>query len=298
MALRTPRATRLRQQALAVTLALACLSAAACTAQASDPSALSRAASPTDVGGVRRDPPSDGATPADPAPAAPGSAQPVRSTPADPRPDPGMTAIQDAVRCTTRRPLDGARGAVPLVEVFPGSTTPDLSDPAEVVPGPDAADPRRCPGTLPPEPRCDEAVPWSGLGYDAFLTASGAERAVNGYLLTMPPQAGNEVPPESSPGTRVVTYQLLDLVAGDPGDPGGLVDFLERAFRACAGARPSTVAGAEALVGTTRSDHGAGSSQVVLLRSGAHVVWAQLDGSGWATGQREHALRVLVDRLF
>ncbi len=206
-----------------------------------------------------------------------------------------MTAVQDAVRCTTRRPLDGARGAVPLAEVFPGSTTPALSDPAEVVPGPDAADPRRCPGELPPEPLCDAAVPWSGLDYDAFLTASGARRAVAGYLLTMPPQAGNEAPPESSPGTRVVTYQLLDLVAADP---GGVVDFLERAFRVCAGARPSTVAGAEALVGTARSDHGAGSSQVVLLRSGAHVVWAQLDGSGWEKGPREHALRVLVDRLF
>ncbi|MEO7751792.1 MAG: hypothetical protein ABIS35_00110 [Terracoccus sp.] len=292
MALRTPRPTRRR--ALAATLALACLGAAACTAQVPDPTALSQAASATDGGGVRPDRPSGGATPVDPAPAAPGSAQPVRPTSTDLRPDPGMTAIQDAVRCTTRRPLGVARGAVPLAEVFPGSTTPALAAPDEVLPGPDAADPRRCPGELPPEPLCDEAVPWSGLDYDAFLTASGARRAVSGYLLTAPPQAGNEAPPESSPGTRVVTYQLLDLVAGDP---GGVVVHLERALRACADARPSTVTGADALIGTTRSDHGAGSSQVVLLRRGTHVVWAQLDGSGWEKGQREHALRVLVARL-
>ncbi len=210
-----------------------------------------------------------------------------------------MTVIQDAAQCTVRRGLTDARGRVPLREVFPGSSDGGFSDPSEVVPGRDAADPARCAGKLPPDPHCEVILPWTGLSSDeSFITASGAQRVVDGYLLTMPQQAGNEAPPESSPGTRVVTYRLLDLVAGDP---GGLVDYLDLAFRTCAQARESTVAGtvagAEALVGTVRSEYGAGSARVVLLTRGSHVVWATIDGGGWKTGQREHAVRVLAARL-
>ena len=146
---------------------------------------------------------------------------------------------------------------------------------------PTPTDRARCPGELPSRPHCDGLVPWTGLLPDAFVPASRARRLVGGYLLTMPKQAGNQAPPESSAGTKVVTFNLVDLAAGDP---GGLVDYLDVAFRACAKATPSTVAGVGALVGTVRSEYGAGSAEVVLLRRGTHLVWAALDGSGWSRG--------------
>src|SRR6478735_11202813 len=155
------------------------------------------------------------------------------------RPDPGMTPIESAPQCTTTRPLTG-KGRVPLDAVFPGAETSAFSDPKEEVPGPDAADRARCPGELPSKPHCDGLVPWTDLPPDAFIPASGARRLVEGYLLTMPRQAGNQAPPESSAGTKAVTYSLVDLVAGDP---AGLVDYLHTAFTACAKVVPSTVAG-------------------------------------------------------
>lgn len=232
---------------------------------------------------------------------APGSAAgPATSAPAVPDagltpvgPDPGMTPVEAGPRCTSTRPLTG-RGRVPLDAVFPGAETSAISAPKEVVPGPDAADRNRCPGQLPSQPHCDGLVPWTDLLPDAFVPASGARRLVGGYLLTMPKQAGNQAPPESSAGTKVVTFTLVDLAAGDP---GGLVDYLDHAFTACAKARPSTVAGARALVGTVRSEYGAGSAEVVLLRRGSHLVWAELDGSGWERGEQERAIAVLVARL-
>jgi hypothetical protein len=204
-----------------------------------------------------------------------------------------MTPIEAAPQCTSTRPLTG-KGQVPLDAVFPGAETSAFSDPREVVPGPDAADRARCPGELPSEPHCDGLVPWTGLLPDAFITASRARRLVEGYLLTMPKQAGNQAPPESSAGTKVVTFSLLDLV-GD--DPAGLVGYLDAAFRTCAKAVPSAVAGAGALVGTVPSEYGAGSAEVVLLRRDDHVVWASLDGSGWKQGEQQRALAGLAARL-
>jgi hypothetical protein len=220
-----------------------------------------------------------------------------RSDPAVPvvPPGPSMTQIEPAAVCTIRRPLTDRRGAVPLDAVFPGASSSSVSDPREVVPGPDAADPRRCPGELPLRPACQNIVPWADLTDEEFVQASHARRLVDGYLLTMPQLAGNQSPPESSPGTKVVTYRLLDVA---PGDPGELVAYLDTGFRICAEARESTVAGVDALVGTVHSDYGAGSSQVVLLTRGSRVAWAQLDGSGWAPGERERALRVIVTHLF
>jgi hypothetical protein len=215
------------------------------------------------------------------------------STMASARPDPGLTPVEAAPQCTTTRHLTG-KGRVPLDAVFPGAETSAVSDPKETVPGPDATDRTRCPGELPSAPHCDGLVPWTDLLPDGFVPASGARRLVEGYLLTMPKQAGNQAPPESSAGTKVVTFSLVDLAAGDP---GGLVGYLDGAFRACAKATPSTVAGVGALVGTVRSEYGAGSAEVVLLRRGTHLVWAALDGSGWEKGEQQRALAVLVARL-
>ncbi|GGN00177.1 hypothetical protein GCM10009721_29130 [Terrabacter tumescens] len=260
------RARRLRTVPALAALALAASALGACTSETLDPVAGgSTASAPTALG--------SGASTA--------------------QPDPGMTPIEAAARCTTTRRLTG-KGEVPLDAVFPGAETSATSDPKETVPGPDAADRTRCPGELPAEPHCDGLVPWTDLLPDEFVPASGARRIVGGYLLTMPKQAGNQAPPESSAGTKVVTFSLVDLVAGDP---GGLVDHLDVAFRACAKATPSTVAGVGALVGTVRSEYGAGSAEVVLLRRGPHLVWAALDGSGWEKGEQQRALAVLVARL-
>ena len=209
------------------------------------------------------------------------------------QPDPGMTFIEAAPRCTTTRPLTG-KGRVPLDAVFPGAETSAFSAPREVVPGPDAADRARCPGELPSHPQCDGLVPWTGLLADAFIPASRSRRLVEGYLLTMPKQAGNQAPPESSAGTKVVTFSLVDLGAGDR---GGLVPYLDAAFTTCAKAAPSRVAGVGARIGTVPSEYGAGSAEVVLLRRGDHLVWATLDGSGWHPGEQQKALVVLVARL-
>jgi hypothetical protein len=211
-----------------------------------------------------------------------------------------MTVIEDAPQCTVRRELAGADRRVPIDEVFPGWSSGGFSDPGEVVPGRDAADPARCPGKLPTDPYCDEVLPWTGLLFDTFVTASGARRVVDGYLLAMPHGSDPEAPPEKTPGTRVVTYRLLDLA---PGDPKGVVAYLDRSFRSCAQARPATTAevpraaGVEALVGTAPSEYRASAAQLVLLRRGDRLVWAVLDGGGWRTGERAHALRVLVAHL-
>ena len=205
-----------------------------------------------------------------------------------------MTQIEPAAACTIRRPLAGGRAAVPLDAVFPGASSSSISDPREIVPGPDAADPGRCPGELPSRPVCQSIVPWADLTDEEFAQASRVSRLVDGYLLTMPQLAGNQSPPESSPGTKVVTYRLLDVA---PADPGKLGTYLDGAFRTCARARDSTVAGVDALVGTVRSEYGSGAAQVVLLTRGSHVLWAQLDGSGWVAGERERALKVIVARL-
>jgi hypothetical protein len=215
------------------------------------------------------------------------------STTGTAQPDPGMTFIEAAPRCTTTRPLTG-KGRVPLDAVFPGAETSAFSAPKEAVPGPDAADRAQCPGELPSRPQCDGLVPWTGLLNDAFIPASRARRVVEGYLLTMPKQAGNQAPPESSAGTKVVTFSLVDLAAGDP---GGLVAYLDAAFTTCAKASPSRVAGVGVRIGTVPSEYGAGSAEVVLLRRGAHLVWATLDGSGWQPGEQQRALAVLVARL-
>ena len=155
------------------------------------------------------------------------------------------------------------------------------------MPGPDAADRARCPGELPSEPLCAGLVPWTGLQAHAFVTASRARRLVEDYLLTMPKQAGNQAPPESSAGTKVVTFGLVDLVAGDP---AGLVDHLGVAFRACAKATSGTVAGVGALVGTVPSEYGAGSAEVVLLRRGhprrvGHPRRERLEAGGGSNGR-------------
>ncbi|MFM6851217.1 MAG: hypothetical protein ACKOVB_19175 [Terrabacter sp.] len=208
-------------------------------------------------------------------------------------PAPVMTPVEAAARCTMTRPLSG-RGRLPLDAVFPGAESSASSDPSEVVPGADAADRAKCPGELPTEPRCEGLVPWTGLSADAFVAASGARRLVQGYLLTMPKLAGNQAPPESSAGTKAVTFSLVDLAAGDP---AGFVAYLEGAFADCASPTRSTVAGAAALVGTVRSEYGAGTAQVVLLHRGSHVVWASIDGSGWKAGEQRRALAVLVQHL-
>jgi hypothetical protein len=204
-----------------------------------------------------------------------------------------MTFIEAAPRCIATRSLTG-KGRLTVDDVFPGAETRASSDPREVVPGPDAADRSRCPGDLPSEPHCGGAVPWADLPLEGFVPASRARRLVEGYLLTMPKQAGNQAPPQASAGTKVVTFTVLDLGAGDP---AGLLAYLDAGFRTCARATPRTVAGVGALVGTARSDYAAGTAQVVLLRRGAHVVWAALDGSGWKAGEQQRAMAVLVARL-
>ena len=217
----------------------------------------------------------------------------VRPAPSAASPEPSMTPVEPTPRCTTTRPLRG-KGRLPLAAVFPGAESSASSDPAEVVPGPDAADRTKCAGALPAAALCEGLVPWTGVLPDALVPASGARRLVQGYLLTMPRLAGNQAPPESSAGTKAVTFALVDLRAGDP---AGFVAYLDAAFTTCARATQSTVAGVPALVGTVRSEYGAGSARVVLLRRGDHVVWASLDGSGWKGGEQQRALTVLVARL-
>ena len=225
----------------------------------------------------------------DPAAGSPGSvAGPV------PTPDPEMTVVESAVVCATHRQRDDASYFVPVQEVFEGQAGVGWSGATEVVPGPDAIDASRCPGELPPQAFCEVAVPWAGMSDDTFVTAGRLQRAVGGSLESGPGLAEGAAPADAVKGLRSVLYEIYDL---PPADPAGVSDYLDQGMRTCAKARPVSVAGAPALVGTTRSDVGAPSAQIVLLHRGSRLIWVVLDGDGWKRGQREHALGALVRHL-
>ncbi|MEO7782950.1 MAG: hypothetical protein ABIR97_00100, partial [Terracoccus sp.] len=121
----------------------------------------------------------------------------------------GMTAVPERVRCTTERPLtNGAVGVLRREDVFPRVAFASLGRPLEREPGPDAADPGRCPATLPREPHCDGVPPWAGLGAADLLVAGRVARQVE-VLLVSTRSADADAP--NGPGTRVLSYRVLDL---------------------------------------------------------------------------------------
>ncbi|MEO7447913.1 MAG: hypothetical protein ABI336_06525 [Humibacillus sp.] len=286
-----------RRRMLALALAVACLLPTACTSaepasmstsrvKMSHPEASVQATSENAVASAPT--PGDRTAP-DPAAGSPGSAAgPV------PTPDPEMTVIESAALCTLHRQRDDASYFVPVQEVFEGQAGVGWSGATEVVPGPDAADPSRCPGELPPQAFCEVAVPWTGMSDDTLITAGRLHRAVAGSLESGPGQAEGAAPADAVKGVRRVLYEIYDLPSGDP---AGVNAYLDRAVRTCAKARPVSVAGTPALVGKTRSDSGAPSAQIVLLNRGSRLLWVVLDGDGWKGGQREHALGALVRHL-
>jgi hypothetical protein len=286
-----------RQRVTALTLAIACLLPAACTSGPPSRSASPVASSP---GATTEDAVASPTTAAATATAvarprphlsapAPGQGAEPASTPA-----PQMTVIESAAVCTTRRVRDDASYFIPVQEVFEGAPGDGWSGATEVVPGPDAADPSRCPSELRPDPFCEVAAPWTGMSDDSFVTAGRLERAVAGSFDSVPPQPDGADPAAGVKGLREVLYQIYDLA---PGDPGKVHEYLDRAVRLCAQARDVTVAETAALVGAIPSQTGEGSAQIVLLHRGARLVWVVLDGDGWRAGQDERALAVLVHHL-
>ncbi|MEO7752912.1 MAG: hypothetical protein ABIS35_05810, partial [Terracoccus sp.] len=124
-----------------------------------------------------------------------------------------------------------------------------------------------------------------------LLVAGRVARQVE-VLLVSTRSADADAP--NGPGTRVLSYRVLDLAAGDP---RGLTTFLERAFTRCAHATPSRIGGVDALVGSGRSDYGASAAEVVLLRSGARIAWAVVDGLGWTPDEQARAVGAVAGLL-
>lgn len=234
------------------------------------------------------------------------TADATRSTPVPPSgmkagsgsdggPEPRMTPIENAAQCTTRRSLDQSEAAgVPLTDMFLGFSSGGGALPDETRLGPDGADVTRCPGELPEQPWCGEGVPWSGLGWNAFLTASGATRVLRSEALSIPVGVVGGAGPDD-PRTQWVSYREYDVA---PGDPKGLAGYLRAAFARCAHATPVTVHGLTAMMGRVPSEWGAGREvDVVLFLTPERAAWVQLDGRRWTPAERAHALKVISSHL-
>ncbi|MEW1952516.1 hypothetical protein [Terrabacter sp. NPDC080008] len=191
----------------------------------------------------------------------PTSAQPP-ATVADTRagtPGPQMTPV-DAAKCSTTTVRGPGSGPLQV----DGRWRPDPDalpdETVTVTRGPDAD---TCPGELPPQPFCSQAIPWTGLSVDALVHASGMERWVSS---SVPGPDGRR--PGAPPDPRRVPRTLTYTVMTPP--PGGRLAI-----------GPALVAGAAACADTTESRAGSGTR----LRGTVVDRWAPAtDGAPRAAG--------------
>src|SRR4051812_28490523 len=225
----------------------------------------------------------------------PDRAAPTRTAGATVPSGPTMTAIEEAARCTTHRVLGADEAAsIPRTDVFVAFVAGGGELPDETRLGPDGADPDRCPGELPEEAWCGQGAPWAGLGWNDFLTASGATRGVRSEVLSVP-AGSSEDAGSGSRENQSFSYREYDLRAGDP---KGLSLYLRAAFDRCSEARPTTIHGLEAMVGAVPSEQGARhEAECVLFLTPSRVAWVLLDGRAWTPEERAHALKVTSSRL-
>lgn len=205
-------------------------------------------------------------------------------------PGPAPTLIEEASQCvitTDLNPDDPA--ALAIGNVFLGSSGVGSSDPVEQRPGPDADDASRCPGDLPDDSFCDRDVPWTGLPLSTLVTASGATRVIDQEVTVIPFDAAADQDGVTRNG-QTLTYRQFDLT---PGDPKGLVAYLERAFTKCAHAKPTAVNGFAAMAGRTPAESSfSDPMQYVLLVTDQRVAWVTLAGVAWKRAETTYALRV------
>lgn len=225
------------------------------------------------------------------------------TTPAQPQPQlitdtsatvptgPTMTAIAAAARCTTHNIDDDWEQSLRPQQVFTNFVSGGAAQADVTRLGPDGGDLSSCPGDLPEDTWCDQGIPWSGLDWNTFVTASGTTREVRQQLQAFPADAGPE-PDVSSPGARFLEYRQYDIAAGDPRN---LIPYLQRAFQHCAHAKPTTIAGHPALAGTAPSEQGGTvPAHYILFTGQRRVAWVALDGAGWDGPSRQHAVEAVV----
>ncbi|WP_175442342.1 hypothetical protein [Humibacillus sp. DSM 29435] len=225
------------------------------------------------------------------------------TTPAQPQPQlitdtsatlstgPTMTAIAAAARCTTHKIDDDLEHSLRPQQVFTNFVSGGAAQADVTRLGPDGGDLSSCPGDLPEDTWCDQGIPWSGLDWNTFVTASGTTREVRQELQAFPADAAPD-PDIFAPGARFLEYRQYDIAAGDP---RGLIPYLQRAFQHCAHAKPTTIAGHPALAGTAPSEQGSTvPARYILFTGQRRVAWVALDGAGWDGPSRQHAVQAAL----
>lgn len=119
-------------------------------------------------------------TPAQPQP------KPITHTSATVPTGPTMTAIAAAARCTTHNIHDDWKQSLRPQQVFTSFVSGGAAQADVTRLGPDGGDLSSCPGELPEDTWCDQGIPWSGLDWNTFVTASGTTREVRQQLQAFP----------------------------------------------------------------------------------------------------------------
>ncbi|WP_343990794.1 hypothetical protein [Terrabacter terrae] len=215
----------------------------------------------------------------------------VRRLPAAPQ----MTPV-DPLKCSTTTVRGPWSGPVKVE----GRWRPDPDalpdETVTVTRGPDADS---CPGDLPPEPDCAQAVPWTGLSVDALVHASAAQRWVSS-AVPGPDGRRSGAPGDPHRVPRTMTYTVMT-----PRPGGGLAigPALAAGASACADTTARTVGGTTLLRGTTvdrwAPTTGAPPTTATFLAviDPRGVAWAQLGGPAWPRRDIDSAAAALRDAL-
>lgn len=218
---------------------------------------------------------------------------------------PGMTAVPEAATCTQQRDLrQGARGTKPVDGVFLNGTVRDVSVNEEFVRGPDGDDADRCGNVLPlgTEAWCGQPAPWASMDIKDLVIAAGADRVrrievtseSGGDTAGKTPSGTATIGAERYPAVQWASYVEFELSAGDE---RGFGTFVRDAFTQCADAKPATLGGVPAVVGTTIGRDPSGDSPIVAFLTPTRVAWLVLDGRPWTAAERAHAYKVIAAHL-
>ena len=219
------------------------------------------------------------------------------------KPSPGatprMTPVDASPTCLVRSEVPFGEEPLTFEALWPVNDGGVLEQPTQTLAV--AVDAEDCPGELPPEPSCDRPAPWTKLSPDAFFTASGSRRLVEGSI-TADPRARGQGASASGSATRSrpvveqsVAFTALEFAADDQRLVG---DFLEAAVIRCADAGPVDIGGRVVLVGRVASRYRSGPAEIVLVTAPRGVLWLVVDGtSAVAARDRDRLVAAAVDRL-
>lgn len=193
-------------------------------------------------------------------------------------PVPLMTPV-DRLRCSTTTVRGSGSGPLRVEGRWrpdPGAL-PDET--VTVTRGPDADS---CPGELPPEPDCAQAIPWTGLSVDALVHASGVQRWVSSSVPG--PDAPRPSAPDQGGLARTLTYTVM---TPPPGSRLAIGPALLAGAAACANTTVRTEAGVTVLRGTVvdrwapATGGAPRAAGFIAVISPGGVGWALLGGPAW-----------------